>query len=288
MSAERLEGQVIIVTGAGRGIGAAVARDLATRGAQLVLDDNGSAADGTGNDPSIIDAITKETHGLGAEAVSSTIDVAARGGCTALVELALDSFGRLDGVVNSAGVQRDRGVLHVTDEDLDAFLGTHIRAGFELTRVAARAMIDRGEGGSIIHMTSPAAFFGSARKAGASAAAAAIVGLTRSAAVELRKHAVRVNAVAPTARTRTTEELPLFKGMRDGSMTAEHVAPVVAFLLGPDARDVSGEVVGVAGGRLYALRARETTGAFSEGRPFTVEDIKAAWDEATRGSTTRG
>ncbi|RLB48252.1 MAG: hypothetical protein DRJ42_23640 [Deltaproteobacteria bacterium] len=71
-------------------------------------------------------------------------------------------------------------------------------------------------------------------------------------------------------------------------MTAEHVAPVVAFLLGPDARDVSGEVVGVAGGRLYALRARETTGAFSEGRPFTVEDIKAAWDEATRGSTTRG
>ncbi|RLB48253.1 MAG: short-chain dehydrogenase [Deltaproteobacteria bacterium] len=214
MSAERLEGQVIIVTGAGRGIGAAVARDLATRGAQLVLDDNGSAADGTGNDPSIIDAITKETHGLGAEAVSSTIDVAARGGCTALVELALDSFGRLDGVVNSAGVQRDRGVLHVTDEDLDAFLGTHIRAGFELTRVAARAMIDRGEGGSIIHMTSPAAFFGSARKAGASAAAAAIVGLTRSAAVELRKHAVRVNAVAPTARTRTTEELPLFKGMR--------------------------------------------------------------------------
>jgi NAD(P)-dependent dehydrogenase (short-subunit alcohol dehydrogenase family) len=132
-------------------------------------------------------------------------------------------------------------------------------------------------------MTAPEAFFGSARRTLASAAAAAIVGLTRSVAVELRKHGIRVNAVAPTARTRATEEMPMFKGVREGSMSSDHVAPVVAYLLSDHAADVFGEVVGIAGGRLYGLRARETTGVFSEGRPFTETEIAESFAEAMRG-----
>ncbi len=277
-----LEDKAVVVTGAGGGIGRAEALFLAREGARIVACDLGCDKEGRGSDPAVAERVAEEIRAAGGEAVASHEDVAAGGAADRLVTLALDRFGRLDAVVAAAGIARDRTVVNLDDADLEAVLCVHVRASFALTRAAARAMMDRGEGGSIVLTTSTSAFFGTARQAATSAAAAAVVGLVRSAAVELRKHRIRVNAIAPTARTRTTEHLPMFQGIGAGSMSPEHVAPVAAFLVSDLSEDVSGEVLGVAGGRVHALRSRETTGAFVEGRPFSPEEIRANFHEITR------
>jgi NAD(P)-dependent dehydrogenase (short-subunit alcohol dehydrogenase family) len=277
-----LRDKVVVVTGAGRGIGRAVALACAREGARVVVGDNGAEVDGTGADSTVACAVADEIGGMGGEAVASAVDVAADGAAEELISLALGRFGDLSAVVSCAGLSRDRGILHMEDEDVDAFLSTHVRAAFRFTRAAARTFVDRGTGGAILHTTSPSAYFGSARQSGLAAASAAVVGLTRSVAAELRKHKVRVNAIAPTARTRATEHLPMFQGVREGSMSPEHVAEVAAFLVSDLAEDVFGEVIGVAGSRVYAIRARETTGAFAEGGPFTLDALRAVWAEITR------
>ena len=279
---EGLAGKVVLVTGAGRGIGRAEALALARLGAKVVACDLGCDREGNGSDPSVVEEVVALIRGAGGEAVGTAEDVAAQGAAERLVELARTTFGRLDGVVQSAGIVRERTVLNLEPDDLDRVLDVHLRASFALTRAAARAMVDAGDGGSIVLTTGPVAFFGGARLSAPAAAGAAVVGLVRSAAVELRRHRIRVNAVAPTARTRATEHLPIFQGIGEGSMSPEHVAPVVAFLLTDRGADVSGEVLGVAGGRVYAFRTREATGAFSEGRPFEMEEIAAVWNDITR------
>ena len=277
-----LEGKVVVITGAGRGIGRAEALLAARAGARIVVNDLGCDGEGRGSDRSVADAVVDEIRRDGGRAVASHDDVAADGAAEALVALALEKFGRIDAAVANAGITRERTLLNTEPDDLDAVLAVHVRASFALTRAAARAMVDRGEGGAILLTSGPGAFFGAARRAALSAAAAAVVAIARSAAVELRKHRIRVNALAPTARTRATEHLPTFQGIRADSMSAEHVAPVTGFLLSDLAADVSGEVLGVAGGRVYAFRTKETTGAFVEGRPFEIAEIRAAWNEITR------
>jgi NAD(P)-dependent dehydrogenase (short-subunit alcohol dehydrogenase family) len=283
MMAGAFEGRAILITGGGRGIGRAAATHLAAKGAKILIDDRGAELDGTGHDPMVAEDAAKAIVDAGGEAIATSVDVSTPGAAAELVSRTVERFGRIDGVVVAHGLKRERGIMHLTDDDLAFYLSNQVHAAFSLTQAAARAMIDAKQGGAIVHMTAPEAFFGSARRTLASAAAAAIAGLTRSVAVELRKHGIRVNAVAATARTRTTEELPMFKGVREGSMSPEHVAPVVTYLLSADASDVFGEVVGVAGGRLYGLRARETTGVFSEGRPFTEAEIAESFAEAMRG-----
>jgi NAD(P)-dependent dehydrogenase (short-subunit alcohol dehydrogenase family) len=277
-----LEGKVVVITGAGRGIGRAEALLAARAGARIVVNDLGCDGEGRGSDRSVADAVVDEIRRDGGRAVASHDDVAADGAAEALVALALEKFGRIDAAVANAGITRERTLLNTEPDDLDAVLAVHVRASFALTRAAARAMVDRGEGGAILLTSGPGAFFGAARRAALSAAAAAVVAIARSAAVELRKHRIRVNALAPTARTRATEHLPTFQGIRADSMSPEHVAPVTGFLLSDLAADVSGEVLGVAGGRVYAFRTKETTGAFVEGRPFEIAEIRAAWNEITR------
>jgi NAD(P)-dependent dehydrogenase (short-subunit alcohol dehydrogenase family) len=271
------------VTGAGRGVGRAVAQAFAAEGARLVLADLGCDLEGRGSDPEVITTAAREIRDAGADVVSSTADVGVRGQAAGLVELALERFGRLDVAVSMAGVVRDRTILNMEDDDLDRLLDVHVRGTFELTRAAARAMVDGGRGGAIVLATSPVAFFGAARQSGAAATSAAVVGLVRSAAAELRRHAIRVNAIAPTARTRATAHRPTLDGARGVSMSPEHVAPVAVFLATDLGAEVQGEVVGVAGGRIYSFRGRETTGAFVEGDLFTPEQIRDAWSEIARG-----
>ncbi|MCA9603405.1 MAG: SDR family oxidoreductase, partial [Myxococcales bacterium] len=191
------------------------------------------------------------------------------------------TLGGFDGLVYAAGIQRDASVLRMETDDFRAVLDVALVAPFAFVRAAARVMVERKSGGSVVLFTAPNALFGSARQANTASAWAGVVGLTRTAAIELRRHGIRVNAIAPTARTRINEELPLFQGVRSESLRAEHIAPVVAYLLSPRAEHVSGEVLGVAGGRVYSLRARETSGTPPDAR-ITAENLPDFWDAITR------
>jgi NAD(P)-dependent dehydrogenase (short-subunit alcohol dehydrogenase family) len=186
-------------------------------------------------------------------------------------------------LIAAAGIVADRTVLKMDDALLDRIIDVHVKAAFTLTRAAARAMIaQEGQGGSIVLHTATGAFFGALRQSALAAVGGAIAGFTRAAAIELRKHRVRVNAIAPTARTRTTEGLPLFRGIASDSMGPEFVGPLGAFLASDLAQDVTGEIIGAAGTRLYAFRSRETPGWFGDGRPATPEAVASAWAEITR------
>lgn len=276
-----LDGRVVLVTGGGRGVGRAHALACAAEGARVVVNDLGSAMDGTGADPRVAEEVAAEIRAAGGSAIADASDAGGTGGAELLVQRAIAAFGRIDAVIAAAGIVTDRTVMKMDDALLDRMIDLHVRGSFALVRSAARAMIDGG-GGSIVLHTAPVAFFGALRQSALAAVGGAVAALARSAAIELRKHKVRVNAIAPTARTRTTEQLPLFRGIAPESLGPEFVGPVGAFLASDLAADVTGEIIGAAGTRLYAIRSRETPGWFGDGSPATPAAIARAWAEITR------
>lgn len=277
------EGKVAVVTGGGAGVGRAIALALAREGASVVVNDLGCDTEGRGADASVAEAVATEIVRAGGQAVASSEDAAEPGVPDKLVELAIERYGRVDVAVAAAGIAREASILKLSDGDLEAVMRTQVFGAARLLRAAGRVMAQRGEGGAIVLCTGAVGFFGAARQASQATASAAVAGLVRSAALDLRRQGVRVNAIAPTARTRMTQGLPLFQGIREDSMTPDHVAPVAVFLATDLAADVHGEILGVAGGRVYAFRIRETTGAFAELGAFTPEAVRAAWAEIARG-----
>ena len=275
-------GRVVLVTGAAGGIGRAVVELCAREGARLVLNDLGTDREGQGADATSVARLGAELRASGAEVVTDASDVAAPGAPQALVALARDRFGRLDAVASCAGALVDRSVLKTDDALLARVLDLHVRAPFALVRAAGALMIEQNEGGSIVLTSGPAAYFGARGQAALGAAHAALIALARSAALELRRHAVRVNAIVPTARTRANEELPTFAAIPEGAMSPAHVAAMVGYLLSSLASEVNGEVVGVAGGRAYGLKTRETPGAFAESGPADPRWYVERFREAMR------
>ena len=280
-----LEGKVVVITGAGRGLGRAHAMACAAAGARVVVNDLGCDLEGKGADPSVAAAVVDAILEQGGEAIGSAVDVGGSAGVSQLFAQATEAYGAVHAVIGAAGLSVQRSVLKMEDDVLARILDVHVKGSFALVRAGARAMLDAGEPGSIVLHTGPVAMFGAARQSAMAAASAAVVGLVRSSAIELRRHPIRVNAIAPTARTRATEHLPLFQGIADGSMGPERVAPVGVFLASSKAAEVSGEVIGVAGSRLYLLQSRETPGWFGEAEakePPTAADIAAHWADLAR------
>lgn len=277
-----LEGKVFVVTGGGRGVGRAQCLVLAKLGARVLVNDVGCDAEGHESNAAVVDSMVADLRAAGGEAIGDAGDIVDPATAPRLIARATQEFGPVDGVVHNAGISRNRGLLKMTLDDLEAPWRVQVAGAFHLLQAAAASMVADQRPGSVVLATGPGAFFGTARQANTTSAAAAVAGLVRSAAVELRRHNIRVNAVAPTARTRQTEALPLFRGIGPDSMAPEHVAPMVAFLLSELSKDVHGEVLGVAGPRAYAFQGRETTGAFVEGGMFTPSAILDAWDEITR------
>ena len=277
-----LEDRVIIVTGGGRGLGRSQALACAAAGARVLVNDLGCARDGTGADPEVACEVVREIRERGGTAEASTLDVASRGSETTLVEQARSAFGRIDGLVCSAGVDRDGAFMHAEPDEQHALADLHLLAPMRLAQAVARDMHAHKRAGSIVLTTGPEALFGVRNQATTCAAGAGIVGFTRALAIELKRRAVRVNAIAPTARTRLTQALPMFANIRPSSMTPEQVAPLVTFLLSDLAAHVSGEVLGAAGGRFYTLRVAETPGAFLEGDALSAEGVAAAWNDIVR------
>ncbi len=273
-----LEGKVAIVTGAGGGIGRATALLFAREGAKVVVNDVGGARDGTGESASPADAVVSEIRAAGGEAVANPDSVATRTGAGAIVAAAVDAFGRLDVLVNNAGILRDKTLLKMDDAMWDAVIAVHLTGSFLCTQAAATQMRAQGSPGSIINTTSVSGMLGNFGQANYSAAKAGIYGLTRTASIELQRHGIRVNAVAPIAKTRMTEDLPMFEKIQ--SMTPEHVAPAHLFLGSDLSRDLSGAVVSVAGGKLSIYKVVESAGKFkdSDQGVWTAQEIADHWE----------
>lgn len=277
-----LAGKVVLVTGAARGIGHAIARLAAAEGARLSIVDAGVDAEGAAPEPGVVHAVASTLRAEGAEVEAFDDDVAAPGAIERIVAHTLERYGQLDGVVHAAGIWVDRSVLRTPPELVERALAVQLGAAFSLVRTAGQAMVERKEGGSIVLFSGPSAFFGARGHAAMGAAQAGVVALVRSAALELRRHRVRVNAVCPTARTRQTESLPTFAAIDEASMSPAHVAAVAVFLLSPLAEEVHGEAIGVAGARTYAIRPRETTGSFGAAKPLTPREVLSAWAEVLK------
>ncbi len=284
MSNGLVEGKVVIVTGAGGGIGRAEALAFAAEGALVVVNDLGGSREGVGASASLADAVVAEIVAAGGQAVASHANVADRAGAAAIVKTAVDSFGRVDVLVNNAGILRDKSFLKTDDEMWRTVLDVHLTGTFLVSQAAVAQMVKQGEGGKIVNTTSVSGMLGNFGQANYAAAKAGIYGLSRTMGIELQKHRITVNAIAPIAKTRMTEDLSMFQGV--STLTPEHVAPVAVFLGSSLSGDKTGYVLAVAGSRVYSFKVLETSGKFKEGgEPWTPAEIADNWDAIV---TTKG
>lgn len=277
-----LENKVAIVTGAGGGIGRAEALLFAKEGAKVVVNDIGGARDGSGSSEAAAEAVAREIREAGGAAVASFAPVHTEEGAASIVATAVDAFGRLDVLVNNAGILRDKTLLKMDLDVWRSVIEVHLTGSFLMTQVAARQMLKQGEGGHIVNTTSISGMLGNFGQANYAAAKAGIYGLTRTSAIELQKHRIFVNAIAPIAKTRMTEDLPMFHGV--DSMTPEHVAPLALFLASGLSLDRTGYVLAVSGSQMYAFKVLQTSGRFKDGNdPWTAEEIAEHFDAITKG-----
>lgn len=240
MSARLLEGRPAIVTGAAGGIGRGHVLHLAAAGAQVVINDiHGEAAA----------ALADEVTASGGTALVSTHDIGTRAGAEALVQACIDAFGSVRILVNNAGNLRDRTLLKMTDEDLDAILTVHVKGTFWCAQAAARAMVEQGAGGAIVNTTS-GGHFGSFGQTAYSAAKGAIASMTYTWALELARHGIRVNAIGPLGTTAMSKTYRDADGKPGQEFDPTRNGPAVVYLCSDEAANVSGQVFGTGGERL--------------------------------------
>ena len=261
------DGRVAIVTGAGGGLGRQHALLLASRGARVVVNDLGGSVSGEGSDLGPAEKVAEEIRAAGGEAVSDGHSVSTADGGAAIVQTAIDAYGQIDIVVNNAGILRDKSFHNLTPELLEPVLDVHLRGAFYVTQPAWVRMREQGYG-RIINTTSQSGVLGNFGQANYGAAKMGLVGLTRVLAIEGAKANIKVNAIAPIARTRMTEEL---MGAAAGALDPELVSPVVAGLASEDC-SVTGEVFTVAAGRVGRFFVGMTQGYFNPN--LTVEDVR--------------
>ena len=273
-----LDGKVAIITGAGGGIGRAEALLFAAEGAKVVVNDLGGARDGSGSSDAMASKVVDEIKAAGGEAVANFDSVATPEGAAKIIGAAVSAFGRLDVLVNNAGILRDKSFLKMDEAMWDVVVAVHLKGSFLCSQLAAKQMVAQGGGGRIINTTSVSGMMGNFGQANYSAAKAGIYGLTRTTAIELQKHRITVNAVAPIAKTRLTEDLPMFQSGMD-ALTPDHIAPAALFLGSDLCGDRTGQVLAVAGSQMYLYKVVQSAGKFKdEGAAWTAQEIAENWD----------
>jgi NAD(P)-dependent dehydrogenase (short-subunit alcohol dehydrogenase family) len=248
------DGRVAIITGAGRGIGREHALLLAHHGAKIVVNDLGGSMDGEGEDKGPAQQVVDEIVAMGGEALANTDDISDWDGAERLVQSAIDHFGRLDVLINNAGILRDRMLTNMSEAEWDAVIKVHLKGTFAPSRHAAAYWRERSKAGEandarIINTSSPSGIYGNVGQTNYGAAKAGIASFTIIAAKELGRYGVTVNAIAPAALTRMTENLGM--GQADEAtkeqMSPAHIAPIVCWLASPDSAQVTGRVFDVSG-----------------------------------------
>jgi NAD(P)-dependent dehydrogenase (short-subunit alcohol dehydrogenase family) len=261
-----LEGKVAIVTGAGRGIGREHALALAQAGARVVVNDLGGSLAGDGSDLGPAEQVVEEIRAIGGEAAANGENVADFAGAERMVRHAIDEFGRLDILVNNAGILRDRMLVNMTEEEWDAVIAVHLKGHFAPTRHAAAYWRELSKAGETLHArvintSSPSGVFGNVGQANYGSAKGAIAAFTLIAAQELARYGVTVNCLAPSARTRMTEEafgaLPAPAEGFD-PLDPANIAPVVVALCADEAQEITGQCFFIFGGAVNVLRPWDT------------------------------
>ena len=277
-----LDEKVAVITGAGGGIGRAHALLFAKEGAKVVVNDLGGTREGGGGGEAMADNVVAEIRQAGGEATANYASVADPSGAQNIIDTAIDTYGKLDILVNNAGVLRDKTLKKMTDDIWQVVIDVHLTGTFLTMRAAIRHMIERNEGGRIINTSSVSGLMGNFGQANYAAAKAGIYGLTRTAAIEMRKYKITVNALAPVALTRMTSDLPVMQAMTSAEemLAPELIAPGALFLASEMAADISGEVLAIEGKRAFLFRMVQTEACLpNTSTGWTADELCKRWSE---------
>ncbi len=273
-----LKDKVAVVTGAARGIGREIAMLLAKHGARVVVNDYGGSEAGTGGGAAPADEVVGEIKSAGGQAVANYDSVATMAGGKNIVDTAVKHFGRIDIVVNNAGILRDRMIFNMSEEEWDAVINTHLKGSFAVTRAAAPLMREQ-KWGRFVNMTSTSGLVGNVGQANYAAAKLGIVGLTRVTALDMARYNVTANCISPFAWTRMIGTIPTQTEAQKNrvekikKMSPAHIAPLAAFLCTDDARDVSGQVFGVRGKEIMLFAQHRPAMRIHHAEGWTVERL---------------
>lgn len=279
-----LDGKSAIVTGAGRGIGRAVAQLLAAEGASVIVNDIGAALDGSGGDTSVAQLVVDEIEAAGGTALANTDSITDYDAAEAMVQQAVDNFGKLDILVHVAGILRDRMIFNMNDDEWDAVIDVHLKGSFNLCKWAAVHFRERREGGRIINFSSTSAW-GSAGQPNYAAAKYGLLGFTATLANSLNRYGVTANAILPYAATRMIDSTPRAMAIKEetGKLPSElaegtegdpaNVAPMVAYLASDAAAMINGHFFGVSGNSISVYSHWELAGVLSADRRWNTNDL---------------
>ncbi len=259
------EGRVVVITGAGGGIGREHALAFAREGAKVVVNDLGGSRDGTGGDAGPAQQVVDEIVAMGGEAVANTDDISSWDGAERLVKQAIDTYGTLHVLVNNAGILRDRMLANMTEAEWDAVITVHLKGTFAPTRHAVGYWRDQSKAGTpvdarVINTSSSSGIFGNVGQSNYGAAKAGIAAFTVITSQELGRYGVTVNAIAPTALTRMTEDLEVMKSISDSGkesgfdmLAPDNISPLVVYLGSESSREITGRVFSVVGGQVNVV-----------------------------------
>jgi len=284
-----LEGKVVVVTGAANGIGRAAAVALAAQGARVVVNDLNVSLDGTSASQSTAAQVVEEIRAAGGEAIANGDSVAEYASAQRIIEAAADAYGRVDAVVNNAGIVRDKMFHKLTPEDFDAVVKVHLYGCFNLSHAAARHFREQG-GGSLINMTSNSAVIGNRGQANYCAAKLGVVGLSKAMALDMAAFNVRSNCIAPLAWSRMTETIPAKTEEQARHvekirrMGPETIAPLICYLASDASADVSGQVFAIRLNEIFLMSQSRPVRSVHRSDGWTTESIAGHGMAALRAS----